>query len=242
MKDIKALLPFAKPYRGLIIFATIFMLLGTAANLAGPWVIRDLTGSVKDGLEALQDYSHITMLSLMVVGVYIIRAIAKFGTDYISHIAAWNMVRDIRQKMYDNLQRMSMRYYSDKQTGDLMSRVINDTRTFEVLLAHAIPTVVVNGIMLVGVFVILSRMNLTLAMLTLIPVPLLAWMVLKFSKISRPLFRINQEKVGELNAILQDNFSGIREIKAFTQEEYESRRTGAALAVQTRAMLRALKV
>jgi len=242
MKDIKALLPFAKPYKGLIIFATICMLLGTAANLAGPWVIRDLTGSVKDGLEALQDYSHITRLSLLVVGVYIIRAIAKFGTDYISHIAAWNMVRDIRQKMYDNLQRLSMNYYSDKQTGELMSRVINDTRTFEVLLAHAIPTVVVNGVMLVGIFVIFLFMNPTLALLTLIPVPFLAWMVLKFSKISRPRFRKHQERMGELNAILQDNFSGIKEIKAFTQEEHESRRTGKALAAQTKAMLRALKV
>src|SRR5690606_32518976 len=106
-------------------------------------------------------------------------------------------------KMYDSLQRQSLRYYSDKQTGELMSRVINDTRTFEVLLAHAIPTVVVNGIMLIGVFAILAQLNLTLALLTLIPVPLLAWMVLKFSKISRPLFRKNQEKVGELNAILQ---------------------------------------
>ena len=76
----------------------------------------------------------------------------------------------------------------------------------------------------------------------MIPVPLLAWMVLKFSKISRPLFRKNQEKVGEVNAILQDNFSGIKEIKAFTQEERESQRTGRALAEQTVAMLRALKV
>jgi len=244
VKELKAILPFAKPYRWWIVAATVCMLLVTAANLTGPWLIRSLVAMVEDlaaGAGA-PDYSYITYLALSIVAVYIIRALSKFGTDYISHCAAWNMVRDIRHRMYDALQRMSMRYYSDKQTGDLMSRVINDTRTFEVLLAHAIPTVVVNGIMLVGVFVILSRMNLTLAMLTLIPVPLLAWMVLKFSKISRPLFRINQEKVGELNAILQDNFSGIREIKAFTQEEYESRRTGAALAVQTRAMLRALKV
>lgn len=240
MKELRAILPFAKPYRWWIAAATLCMLLVTGASLAGPWAIRSLIRTVTEG--EVVDFSHINMLAILVVGIYMVRALSKFGTDYISHCAAWSMVRDIRQKMYDSLQRQSLRYYSDKQTGELMSRVINDTRTFEVLLAHAIPTVVVNGIMLIGVFAILAQLNLTLALLTLIPVPLLAWMVLKFSKISRPLFRKNQEKVGELNAILQDNFSGIKEIKAFTQEDWESKRTGRALAEQTVAMLRALKV
>jgi len=242
VKELKAILPFAKPYKWWIVAATLCMLLVTAASLAGPWAIRSLLETVTQGTQEAVDYNYISLLALLVVGIYVIRAISKFGTDYISHCAAWNMVRDIRQKMYDSLQRLSLKYYSDKQTGELMSRVINDTRTFEVLLAHAIPTVLVNGVMLVGVFIILAYMNLTLALLTLIPVPFLAWMVLKFSKISRPLFRKNQEKVGELNAILQDNFSGIKEIKAFTQEEHESRRTGNALQEQTRAMLLALRV
>ena len=238
MKEIKAIFPFAKPYKLWIVLATVCMLLVTGANLVGPLVIRSLI----DTVEGMGDRNYINLLALLVVAIYVIRALAKFGTDYLSHYAAWHMVRDIRQKMYESLQRLSLSYFSDKQTGELMSRVINDTRTFEVLLAHAIPTVVVNGIMLVGVFTILFFMNRSLALLTLIPVPFLAWMVLKFSKISRPLFRKNQEKVGELNAILQDNFSGIKEIKAFTQEENEAKRVGASLAAQTKAMLRALKV
>lgn len=240
MKEIKALLPFAVPYLGWIALATICMLLVTSMNLAGPWAIRNLILTVTEGVEGQGDYSQVSTLALLVIIIYIARAIAKFGTDYISHHAAWNMVKAIRQDMYDKMQRLSLRYFSDKPTGELMSRVINDTRNFEVLLAHAIPTIVVNGVMLVGVFAILFAMNATLALYTLIPVPVLVWMVVKFSKISRPLFRKNQEKVGELNAILQDNISGIKEIKAFTQEEYESKRTEASLAAQTKAMLRAL--
>ena len=242
MKDLKAILPFARPYKWWIVAATLCMLLVTAASLAGPWAIRSLLVTVQTGAESGIEYSRINTLALIVVAIYLLKAVSKFGTDYISHCAAWYMVQDIRQEMYDSLQGLSLGFFSDKQTGELMSRVINDTRTFEVLLAHAIPTVVVNGVMLVGVFAFLSHMNLTLALLTLIPVPFLGWMVLKFSKVSRPLFRKNQEKVGALNAILQDNLSGIREIKAFTQEEYESERTGQALTVQTKAMLRALKV
>ncbi len=123
-----------------------------------------------------------------------------------------------------------------------MSRVIEDTRNFEVLLAHAIPTIVVNGVMFIGVSAILFHMNLTLALYTLIPIPLLAWLVLKFSKMSRPRFRRAQEHIGEVNALLQDNFSGIREIKAFNREEQASQETRTNLASFTRSMLDALRL
>ncbi len=242
MKEIKALLPFAKPYKWWIVLATVCMIFVTAASLAGPWAIRNLIQTITFGVEEQGDLRRVTFLALLVVGIYILRAVTKFGTDYISHYAAWNMVNEIRQHMYDRVQRLSLRYFSDKPTGELMSRVLNDTRNFEVLFAHAIPTVVVNGVMLIGVFAILFSMSKVLALYTLIPVPLLAWLVIRFSKVARPLFRKNQEKVAELNAILQDNFSGIKEIKAFTQEEYESQRTGHSLKAQTKAILRALKV
>lgn len=242
MKEIKALLPFAKPYKWWIALATVCMIIVTAASLAGPWAIRNLIQTITIGVEAQGDFRRVTMLALLVVAIYTVRAVSKFGTDYISHFAAWNMVKEIRQHMYDRMQRLSLRYFSDKPTGELMSRVLDDTRNFEVLFAHAIPTVIVNGIMLIGVFAILFSMSKVLALYTLIPIPLLAWLVIRFGKVSRPLFRKNQEKVAELNAILQDNFSGIREIKAFTQEEYESQRTGHSLKAQTKAILRALKV
>lgn len=242
MKELKALLPFAKPYKWWIVLATVCMIFVTAASLAGPWAIRNLIQTITAGVEEQGDLSRVTLLAVLVVVIYIIRAASKFGTDYISHYAAWNMVKEIRQKMYDRVQRMSLRYFSDKPTGELMSRVLNDTRNFEVLFAHAIPTVLVNGVMLVGVFAILFSMSKALALYTLMPIPLLAWLVIRFNKISRPLFRKNQVKVAELNAVLQDNFSGIKEIKAFTQEEYESQRTGRSLQAQTKAILQALKV
>ncbi len=242
MREIKALLPFAKPYKWWIILATFCMILVTSMNLAGPWAIRSLIGTVTEGVESQRGLDQVTFLAIMVILIYLVRAISRFGTEYISHYAAWNMLENIRHYLYGHLQKLSLRFYSDKQTGELMSRVIDDTRNFEVLLAHAIPTVVVNGVMFVGVSLILFYMNLTLALYTLIPVPFLAWLVLKFSKISRPRFRKAQERIGEVNALLQDNFSGIREIKAFTKEELVSKRTEKSLASYTRAILDALRL
>lgn len=242
MKEIKALLPFVKPYRWWVLLATCSMIVVTAMNLAGPWAIRSLIQTVTEGVGTQVDFTRVNHLTLTVVGIYLLRALSRFGTDYVSHYSAWHILEGIRKALYNHIQNMSLRFFHDKQTGDLMSRVINDTNNFEVLLAHAIPTMVVNTIMLVGVSAILFSMNMTLALYTLIPIPILVFMIQKYSKIARPLFRSAQDRIGELNSILQDNFTGIKEIKAFTQEAHESKRTGKSLKAYTLAILRALKV
>ncbi|MBE3101433.1 MAG: ABC transporter ATP-binding protein, partial [Firmicutes bacterium] len=226
MKELKALFRFMKPYKWLLVLATISMIFVTVMNMIGPWMIRSLIQTVTNGVGQTDGsyIKRINFLAILAISVYLLRAVAQFGTDYISHFAAWNILKEIRQFLYDHMQKLSLRYYQDKQTGDLMSRVINDTGNFEQLLAHAIPTIIVNGLMLIGVSVMLFMMNAKLAMYTLIPIPLLIWMVLKFSKISRPLFRQAQTRIGEVNALLQDNFTGMKEIKAFTKEKYESGR------------------
>ena len=212
--------------------------------MIGPWMIRSLIQTVTNGVGQTDGsyIKRINFLALLAVSVYLLRAVAQFGTDYISHFAAWNILKEIRQFLYDHMQKLSLRYYQDKQTGDLMSRVINDTGNFEQLLAHAIPTIIVNGLMLIGVSVMLFMMNAKLAIYTLIPIPLLIWMVFKFSKISRPLFRQAQTRIGEVNALLQDNFTGMKEIKAFTKEKYESGRAESRIAGYTNAILKALKL
>ena len=242
MKEFKALMRFVKPYKWWVALATFSMVLVTVMSMAGPWAIRSLIATVTEGVSGEASFNQVKVLTLMVIGIYILRAVSRFGTNYVSHYAAWNILEEIRKYLYDHVQKLPLRYFQDKQTGDLMSRVINDTRNFEQLLAHAIPTIVVNGLMLVGVSAILFTMNVTLAMYTLIPIPLLVWMVLKFSKISRPLFKKAQAKIGEVNSILQDNFTGIKEIKAFTQEEYETNRTWGFIAGHTKAILKALKL
>lgn len=244
MPELKTLLRFARPYRWFLVLATLCMVLVTAMNVIAPWMIRTLIRTITDGVASPSPHylSQVRWLALWAVGIYFFRSLFQFGTDYISHYAAWNILKEIRQFLYDHLQKLSLRYYQDKQTGDLMSRVIDDTRNFEQLLAHAIPTVVVNALMIVGVSAILFVLNAGLALYTLIPIPFLIFMVLRFSRLSRPLFRQAQDRVGELSATLQDNFSGMKEIKAFAKEHYESRRMGHRIAEQTRTILQALRL
>ena len=149
---------------------------------------------------------------------------------------------DLRTKTYDKLERMHLGYFHDKQTGDLMSRVVNDTRDFELLYAHMIPESITNIVTFLGVLIVLMTINSKLALITCAPIPLILVSGVIFSKKVRPFFRISQRKMGELNAKLQGNLSGIHEIQSFGREDYETERVNERNFEHVRAMLQALKI
>jgi len=144
--------------------------------------------------------------------------------------------------LYDKLQSLDLGFFHDKQTGDLMSRVVNDTRDFELLYAHMIPEMITNIVTFLGVLIILLTVNWKLALITCCPIPLILASGVVFSKKVRPFFQVSQKSMGELNAQLQDSLSGLHEIQSFGQEKYESKRLHEKNFNQVRAMLRALKV
>ncbi|MDO5327095.1 MAG: ABC transporter ATP-binding protein [Clostridia bacterium] len=123
-----------------------------------------------------------------------------------------------------------------------MSRVVNDTRDFELLYAHMIPETITNIVTFTGVLIVLLTINWKLALITCAPIPLIFVSGIVFSKKVRPFFRISQKKMGELNGKLQDNLSGIHEIQSFGREEYETEQVNEKNFEHVRAMLQALKI
>jgi ATP-binding cassette subfamily B protein/subfamily B ATP-binding cassette protein MsbA len=123
-----------------------------------------------------------------------------------------------------------------------MSRVINDSDLIEQLISHAIPDVMVNALMLVGVTAVLFSLNWQLALLAMLPIPLIVLAMRGFARYVRPAFRERQVELGELNAALNDNISGIREIKAFTREEIESAHVWERIVRYRDSLLRALRL
>jgi ATP-binding cassette subfamily B protein/subfamily B ATP-binding cassette protein MsbA len=178
----------------------------------------------------------------MALGVYALRGVLTFVRSYMAHVAGWNVVAEVRTDAYEHLQKLSLRYYEDKQTGQLMSRVVNDSDKIEILIAHAIPDVMVNVITFVGVNIILFTINPALMALCLIPVPMIVVAMRAFGKVVRPAFRIRQHELGELNASLADHLSGVREIKAFVQERRVARRVGDHIQRYKASLLKALRL
>ncbi len=228
-------------YKNLYIIAILSTLCLTLVNLAAPRALSRMTGLVSAGVDE-SSLSQIWILTAVLVGLYLLRILFRFLSNYLAHKAAWYLVGDLRTKTYDKLEHMHLGYFHDKQTGDLMSRVVNDTRDFELLYAHMIPETITNLVTFAGALTILLTINWKLALITCAPIPLIMVSGVIFSKKVRPFFRISQKKMGELNGKLQDNLSGMHEIQSFGREEYETGRVNERNFEHVKAMLKALKI
>lgn len=241
MKMLLRLSREAVRYKGLYIIAVLATFTLTVINLAAPKVLSAMTGIVSGGVTE-EGMKRIWSLTAILLILYVLRILFRFLNNYLAHKAAWYLVGDLRTRTYDKLERMHIGYFHDKQTGDLMSRVVNDTRDFELLYAHMIPDTITNCVTFLGVLIVLLTINWKLALITCAPIPLIFISGIIFSRRVRPYFKKSQQKMGELNGKLQDNLSGIQEIQSFGREEYETGKVNEKNFEHIKAMLKALKI
>jgi len=240
----KTLLRIAKEavrYKGWLLLSIFGTLMMTTVNLIAPRIMASMTGLVASGM-TLEKYTAILRMAGGLLGLYLIRILFRFLSNYCSHRAAWRLVLELRVKVYNVIQSFSMDYFHNKQTGDLLSRVMNDVATFELIYAHITPDVITNFVTLTGVTIILFNLNARLALITCIPIPFILLSGWFFSRKVRPNFQKTQKSQGELSAQLQDNFSGIQEIQAFGRQSYATDKVLKKGRDFTHNMLRALKL
>jgi len=213
----------AKKHWRTIGFATIGIVGASLLNLITPAVVKNLTEALmpSENTDAAINVNLLILYSAVLVGTYLLRMGCRWVALAVSHLAAWTFVGELMAMIYEKLQKLSMRYYQDKQTGQLMSHMINDASQAHILIAHAVPDLVSNLIIIVGVTILIFTINPVLAAITLIPVPVIIWAGTFFSKKVAPLFKMDREMLGNLNAVVQDNLSGMKEIQAFGQEDRE---------------------
>jgi ATP-binding cassette subfamily B protein len=242
MKSIGFVFKHVKKYKGPLALTMGSMILLVGIQLLAPWLVRTMITTVTDSEAGPEAVGIVARLALLTLAAYVVRAALQFVRSYMAHVAGWHVVADVRAEVYAHLQRLSLRFYEDKQTGQLMSRTVNDSDLIEQLIAHAIPDVLVNVLMLGGVTAVLVSMSWQLALLSMIPIPLIVLAMRGFAKYVRPAFRQRQAELGELNAALNDNLSGIREIKAFTREEIEAAHIWSRIVRYRDSLLRALRL
>jgi ATP-binding cassette subfamily B protein len=226
-----------------MVLALISMLGVTAANLAGPWLIRSLVSTIEENVvHGTAGASQVINISLALLLVYALKPALRALQVWATHVAGWGSVAAARKEIYDHLQRLSPKYYSATQTGQIMSRAINDTHHFETLIAHVIPEAIVSLLTVLGVFAVLFSINPKLALYTLIPIPLIILGFIMYNRYVRHLFRYAQARLGDLNAVLHDNLSGMREIQVFTQEEREMESLERHIMIHSSAITKAVSV
>jgi len=241
MKTLWRIAKEAVRYKNWLLLAIFGTLSLTTVNLIAPRIMASMTGIVAAGMT---EESFITVLWMAgaLLALFLVRILFRFLSNYCSHRAAWRLVLELRMKVYNAIQSFSMDYFHDKQTGELLSRVMNDVATFELIYAHITPDIITNFVTLTGVTAILFGINAHLALITCIPVPFILLSGWFFSRKVRPNFRKMQKSQGELSAQLQDNLSGIQEIQAFGRQDSASEKVKNKGEDFTRNMLRALKL
>lgn len=205
-----------------MVVAIVCALGHTLLNLLPALFIREIVARVETGLSQQQGVLAGWSLTavLIVLGlIYVLRSVLYYGDRYLSHVAAWGMLARLRVRAYAHLQRLSHRFFTARQSGDLAPRVIHDVKTVEYFLAHGLPEGVLSLLVPLGMAIVLFTINWQLTLLILIPVPLLIWTNLHFLPVMRRGYRLIHSQMGRINALITESIQGMGVIKAFSFEQ-----------------------
>lgn len=220
------LLTYLYPYRTQVTFGVIAAVLITALTLTAPiitkYIIDDVYQPYRDGLTRYEQAvnSGIWIIATLAV-IYLLRELFHWIRLRTMSMIGEYVARDLRRELYTHLQRLSVSFYSSKQTGGLISRVSHDTDRLWDFIAFGIVEVSLSFIMLVGLSVVLISLDWRLGLLLTLPVPVLLWSFFIHSKTLQNLFIRAWRKWSTLTEVLSDTIPGIRVVKAFNQESNE---------------------
>ncbi len=227
-------------YKAYYVMGIGAVILATLCSLAAPTLLSEMTGIVSAGV-GKPELARILALAGWLAGLYLLKWLMRFVSTYTLHIAAWRLADGTRIKLYDRIQQSSLDYLENRQSGELLSRVINDVDKLELLYAHVIPEFLTNALTFAGVLGVLLYMNWKLALVTAVIIPVVAAACVFYSKKVRPNFKAAQRLIGNISAEVQDNIQGIREVQSFGQQQREHLDVKERTDSHTRAILKALK-
>ncbi|MBU1440864.1 MAG: ABC transporter ATP-binding protein/permease [Gammaproteobacteria bacterium] len=223
---------FAKPYRKQLLIGFALTLASTAATLVPPYLTIPL---IDDILIPFQSGQQIPIGKvLFFLGALLVSALAGWGLGwartYLLALVSERIGADLRTTTYEHLLTLPLDYFGGKRTGDLMARIGSETDRINVFLSLHALDFVTDVLMIAMTAVILVSINPLLAVVTLVPLPFIAWMI----HVVRDRLRTGFEKIdrvwSEVTNVLADTIPGIRVVKAFAQEQREARRFHAANA------------
>ncbi len=217
MKVFLRLVKYLKPYWRWVVASTICLVLLTILNLLPPLFQRQII----DDVVGKRLLDRLPALVLVLIAIYALTQFLRCVDLYLRHVLGEKFILDLRVLLYDYLQRLSISFFENQQTGEIMSRITNDVNALEDFVTHSTGFLLVDLLRLVGTAIILFALDWQLAALTLLPVPILAVALRLFNTRVRPIYRQIRDRLGDINAELQDNISGIRVIQAFGQERHE---------------------
>ena len=211
---VRRLLGYLRPYRYRLLIVALFVIISTLLKLFGPIVL----GRAIDTYVIPADISGLARTCIVIAGIYLGAGITSYVHNWLMVGIGQHLVADVRAELFVHLQALSMGYHDRRSSGDLMSRVSNDTEAINQVLSNGLIEFTSNLLLLGGTMIAMYLLNWPLALGTLVIIPIMLWITVLVTRYSRRAFRAVQRHLGGLNAIMEENIAGIRVVQAFGRE------------------------
>ena len=220
MNTIKKFIHYYGPYKTVFFIDLICAAVISLIDLAYPQILRTMTKTL-----FTQDQSRILHALPVIAGglflMYVLQCLCKYYVTCQGHMMGANMERDMRQELFDHYQQLSFSYYSQNNSGQMMSKLVSDLFDISEFAHHGPENLFISLVKIIGAFVFLFFINKKLAFPLIILVIVMFWFSFKQNARMQTTFMENRRKIGDVNASLQDTLSGIRVVQSFANEEIE---------------------
>ncbi|MBS0656560.1 MAG: ABC transporter ATP-binding protein, partial [Verrucomicrobia bacterium] len=213
----KKFLSYYKPYLGLFYADMACAIVVSGTLLAIPLCIRYITKN-PDSL------SEIYIVGAIMLTLVAIHALCHSFIDYKGHMMGALMERDMRNELFAHYQKLSFKFYDDHRTGELLTRISNDTFDLAELYHHGPEDIVIALLNFTGAFIILLNINVQLALIAFLFLPIMGLYGFYFSRKMHHALRRSRDRIGTINAQVEDTLAGIRVVQSFTNEALENKK------------------
>ena len=223
----KKFFSYYKPYLGLFASVMVCALIVASITLLLPLCTRYITKNILAGPQP-DALSQIVQVGLLMLALVMVHTVCNFYVAYRGHTMGAMMESDLRSELFEHYQKLSFGFYDEQRTGELMSRITNDLFWLSELYHHGPEDLLIYSIKGIGAFVILLQINAPLTLVVFFFLPIMVVYAAYFYKRMHSIFKRNWERIGDINAQVEDTLSGIRVVKSFTNEAIEAKKFGSA--------------
>jgi ATP-binding cassette subfamily B protein len=202
-------------------------LIVASITLLLPLCTRYITKNILAGPQS-DALSQIVQVGLLMLALVMVHTVCNFYVAYRGHTMGAMMESDLRSELFEHYQKLSFGFYDEQRTGELMSRITNDLFWLSELYHHGPEDLLIYSIKGIGAFVILLQINAPLTLVVFFFLPIMVVYAAYFYKRMHSIFKRNWERIGDINAQVEDTLSGIRVVKSFTNEAIEAKKFGSA--------------
>ena len=217
MKMIKRFLGYYKPHVKIFSLDLVAAVIIAMCNLFYPSVTKEIINNYVPN----QLLSNLIFAAVILLAVYIVKAFCTHFMSYQGHIMGIRMQQDMRRDLFEKYQRLPTSYFDDHKTGDLLSRLVNDLFEVSELAHHGPENLLLAILMLVGSFVMLCRIDMTLTLILFATIPFTVFFAIISRRGMRLAMKDSRKQTAVINSTLENSIGGVRETKSYAAEHYE---------------------